>query len=64
MTRTNTIDQANLGLIKDVAGYYNEISNDLELYQDMNYTVLENQAKEHLMHWKKELRRLILGRLA
>ncbi len=63
MTRTNTIDRANLGLIRDVAGYYNEINNDLELYQDMRYPVLENQAKEHLMHWKKELRRLIFGRL-
>ncbi len=60
MTIEEQRQKSNNSLIEQVAGYYNSTLRDIEDYQDMRYTVLEDMAKEHLMHWKKELRRLIL----
>ena len=50
---------ANSKLISQVAEYYRRTRCDLEVYQEMNFTVLENVATEHLMHWRKELHELI-----
>ena len=55
------MDEANQGLIVHVAEYYNETKRDLEVYQDMGYTILEAMAVKHLMHWKKELHDLIFN---
>jgi hypothetical protein len=51
--------EANLQLITEVAGYYNQAREDLVFYQGIKSPTLQKLAYEHLMHWKKELRKLI-----
>ena len=52
----------NKRMITQLAEYYRETKSSLELYQDMNYTVLEEMAERHLAHWKYELKNLILNK--
>ena len=50
--------------IKQIAEFYNMTLDNLEYYSLEGYPILEQQAVKRLMHWKNELHRLILGRLA
>ena len=50
--------------IKQVAEFYNMTLDNLEYYRLEGYPILAQQAAKRLMHWKSELHRLILGRLA
>ena len=53
--------QANHRLIAQVAEYYNDASNNIEFYQKVNSTSLQEMSKEHLQHWKSELKALIFN---
>ncbi len=67
-TRTNigllTQQQLQELQIIQVAEFYNMTLDNLEHYRLEGYPILEQQASKRLMHWKNELRRLIVGRLA
>ncbi|WP_373033816.1 hypothetical protein [Sulfurovum sp.] len=67
-TRTNiglfTQQQLQELQIIQVAEFYNMTLDNLEYYRHEGYPMLEQQASNRLMHWKNELHRLILGRLA
>jgi len=66
MTHTNigllTQQQLHKLQIIQVAEFYNMTLNNLEYYRLEGYPILEQHASEHLMHWKNELHKLILGR--
>ena len=51
--------EANLKLITEVAKYYNDAREDITFYSAVNSPTLHKLTKEHMMHWKKELRKLI-----
>jgi hypothetical protein len=54
---------ANQRLIAQMARYYNSARLDIEIYREMNATVLEEMAAEHLAYWKRELHTLIFNGL-
>ena len=51
--------KANLELITEVAKCYNDASENIKFYAEVNSPTLQKMAQEHMMHWKKELRKLI-----
>ena len=51
--------EANLKLITEVAKYYNDARENISFYSEVNSPTLQKLAKEHMLHWKKELRKLI-----
>ena len=51
--------EANLKLIRQVAGYYTQAKEDLAFYQKVNSPTLQKLAREHMRHWKDELRSLV-----
>ena len=55
--------QANYRLIAQVAEYYNDASNKIEFYKDVNSTTLQEISQGHLQHWKSELKSLIFNGL-
>ena len=59
--RIDPVTQANHRLITQVASYYNDAKENLEFYQEVNSTVLQEMSEEHLEHWKCELRSLIFN---
>ena len=61
---SNTQDQrmeTNTKLILQVAEYYRSTKTNLAIYQEMEIPTLEALASKHLLHWKQELRRLVLN---
>ncbi len=53
--------QANRKLIAQAAGYYNDAKENLAFYREIDSPALQKLSREHLMHWKKELRSLIFS---
>ena len=54
---------ANTRLIIQAAEYYSFTASNLATYQEMEMPTLETLAAKHLLHWKEELRHLVLNRL-
>ena len=52
---------ANTRLIIQVAEYYSFTVANLATYQEMEMPTLEALATKHLLHWKQELRHLVLN---
>ncbi len=50
--------------IIQVTEFYTLVSANLDYYRLEGYPILEQQAQKHLMHWKRELKRLLLGRIS
>ncbi len=48
MNIDNLEQESNDRLIVQVAGYYNQTKQDIEDYEDMNYTVLEDMVLENI----------------
>ncbi len=55
----NHATEANHRLITQVASYYNDDKENVEFYKDINSMPLQEMSKDHLLHWKSELRSLI-----
>ncbi len=55
--------RANDRLIALVANYYNQTRRDLEFYRKIDSELLQELTREHLRHWKRELRSLIFNGL-
>jgi len=53
--------KANHELIAQVAKYYNDAKENLEFYNEVNSISLQEMSKDHLRHWKNELRSLIFN---
>lgn len=53
--------ETNTKLILQVAEYYSSTKSNLAIYQEMEIPTLEALASKHLLHWKQELRRLVLN---
>ena len=52
---------ANTRLIIQAAEYYSFTASNLATYQEMEVPTLEALATKHLLHWKQELRHLLLN---
>ena len=59
--REEYIDQGNHRLIRQVASYYCDARRNVEFYQELDSTVLQEMNQKHLLHWKRELRSLIFN---
>ena len=51
----------NTKLILQVAEYYSSTKFNLAIYQEMEIPTLEALATKQLLHWKQELRNLVLN---
>jgi hypothetical protein len=54
--REEYIDQGNNRLIRQAASYYRDARRNVEFYQGLDSTVLQEMSQKHLLHRKKELR--------
>ena len=53
--------ETNTKLILQVAEYYSSTKFNLAIYQEMEIPTLEALATKQLLHWKQELRNLVLN---